>query len=137
MAFTGIGLVVFVLAWTIFLVLLPVTVGYADFCETSRVFISHHFPDGIYSTLNYYEKCVPDNYADTFNELQLNKIEELLLDLKTQDNSLRASTKALFGENMSVGFVELISSKNKDVFRPRLLLMISPRPHLMDSRKLE
>jgi hypothetical protein len=106
-AFSGLGIVIFVLAWTIFSVLLPISVAYADFCETGRVFISHHFPDGIYSTLNYFEKCVPNNDVDNFNELQLNKIEELLLELKTQDNSLRASTKALFAENMTVSKIGL------------------------------
>jgi hypothetical protein len=72
------------------------------------VFISHHFPDGIYSTLNYYEKCVPDkSYTDTFGELQLNKIEELLLELKNEDVALRSSAKALFAENTTVSLKHL------------------------------
>jgi hypothetical protein len=54
--------------------------------------------------LNYFEKCVPDKYADTFGELQLNKIDELLVSMQAEDNALRASTKALFGENTSVIF---------------------------------
>jgi len=117
-AFSGLGIVIFVLAWTIFSILLPISVAYADFCQTGRVFISHHFPDGIYSTLNYYEKCVPDNFNDNFGEIQLNKIEELLLELKAEDTSLRSSTKALFGENMSVKtLVNDISATTFDGFK--------------------
>ncbi|KAI6176580.1 Protein tweety-like protein [Aphelenchoides bicaudatus] len=117
-AFSGLGIVVFVLAWTIFSVLFPVSVAFADFCETSKVFISHHLPDGIYSTLNYYEKCVPGKHSDTFGELQLNKLEELLVSMEAEDNALRASTKALFGENTSVkNLVNDISSTTFDGFK--------------------
>ncbi|KAI6187741.1 hypothetical protein M3Y98_00277500 [Aphelenchoides besseyi] len=99
-AFSGLGIVIFVLAWTIFSVMLPISVAFADFCETKNVFLSHYFPEGIYNTLHYYEKCVPDNtYTDTSGDLHLDKIDALLSDLKKADVALQQSTQLLFADD--------------------------------------
>ncbi|CAD5215770.1 unnamed protein product [Bursaphelenchus okinawaensis] len=99
-AFSGLGIVVFFLAWVIFSLAAPLTIAYADFCETGRSFVSHYLPDGIYNVLSYYEKCVDGGqYTQNINDLNLDKIESILGDLKTKTYELETTSVALFGSD--------------------------------------
>lgn len=102
-AFSGLGLVVFFLSWVILSVILPFTIAYADFCETGKTYVSHYFPEGIYNVLSYYEKCVPENtYSENAQELNFNKIETYLEQIKEQDGILQSNTIKLFGQEKAV-----------------------------------
>ncbi|CAD5221733.1 unnamed protein product [Bursaphelenchus xylophilus] len=105
-AFSGLGIVVFFLAWVIFSLAAPLTIAYADFCETGRSFVSNYLPDGVYNVLSYYEKCVDGGlYTQNINDLNIDKIDTLLTEIKAQDSQLESASIALFGDNKLVATV--------------------------------
>uniref|UniRef100_A0A1I7XMC3 Protein tweety homolog n=1 Tax=Heterorhabditis bacteriophora TaxID=37862 RepID=A0A1I7XMC3_HETBA len=111
--FSGLGIVIFIVVWTLFCLVLPATVALADMCSSGSNFIRSHLSPPMISALEFYRTCdvrpthdnVPpimgaSNISETLTAIQNTKTKlDSLLDTTFNHSVIISNTSALIADD--------------------------------------
>ncbi|CEF60388.1 Tweety family-containing protein [Strongyloides ratti] len=88
-AFSAMGIIIFLLTFILLSIVFPATIAYADFCLDGNAYINEHVTSDMISAINFYSKCEKEpekgNYPKVF---ELDKITEVIDKLRDSQFNL-------------------------------------------------
>ncbi|RCN53648.1 hypothetical protein ANCCAN_00142 [Ancylostoma caninum] len=111
--FSGLGIVIFIVVWTLFCLVLPLTVALVDFCSAGGQYIRSRISHPMLNAMEFYQTCdarpthdnVPPimgatNISDTLTTFQTNRTRlDSLLDVTFKRDPTVSNTSALVADD--------------------------------------
>uniref|UniRef100_A0AC35U4V9 Protein tweety homolog n=1 Tax=Rhabditophanes sp. KR3021 TaxID=114890 RepID=A0AC35U4V9_9BILA len=102
-AFSGIGLVIFLLSFSILAIILPATIAFSDFCMDGNKYIKGHVTDDLISAVEFYSKCDAKSGKNTFPEIfELPKLSNQITNLRDSSYQLFNVLNNVFPQDMDL-----------------------------------
>uniref|UniRef100_A0A0N4ZB65 Protein tweety homolog n=1 Tax=Parastrongyloides trichosuri TaxID=131310 RepID=A0A0N4ZB65_PARTI len=103
-AFSAMGIIIFLLSFILLSIVFPATVAYVDFCVDGNAYINEHVTEDMISAINFYSKCEMEpengNHPKVF---ELDKMSEVVEKLRDSQFKLFTILSNNFPDDLEIG----------------------------------